>query len=139
MIHLEEASKKLEPQVRVLIADDDAATRDTLGEFLLGEGFDVVGGASNGAEAVERASRLRPEVVLMDLRMPGMDGLEATALIRATLPETQVVILTAFSDPESPSATEMMGAASFVEKDGPPSVLVEAVRAAAIITRSSGS
>ncbi len=128
----------MKPQVRVLIVDNDEATRDTLGEFLSGEGFDVVGSASNGAEAVDRASRLRPDVVLMDLRMPGIDGLEATALISANLQETQVVILTAFSDQEPPRATEITGAASFVEKDDPLSVLIETVRAAAIIARSSG-
>ncbi len=129
----------MKPQVRILIVDNDEATRETLGEFLSGEGFDVVGSASNGTEAVERASRLRPDVVLMDLRMPGIDGLEATALISANLPETQVVILTAFSDREPPTATGIRGAVSFVEKDGPLSVLVEAIRVAAVIARSSGS
>jgi DNA-binding NarL/FixJ family response regulator len=125
--------------VRVLIADDDEATRETLGEFLSGEGFEVVGDASDGEAAVKQVLRLRPEVVLMDLRMSGMDGLEATAVIKATFPGIQVVILTAFSDPESSRTTELAGAAHFVEKDGPPSALVDAVRAAAVAARDPGS
>lgn len=137
-IQPEEACTRLKPQVRVLIADDDEATRETLGEFLSSEGFDVVGGVSNGAEAVERASRLRPDVVLMDVRMPGMGGLEATALISTNAPGTQVVILTAFSERESPRINEVSAAASFVQKDGPLSALVDAVRAAAVMARSSG-
>lgn len=129
----------MEPPIRVLIADDDEATRGTLGEFLSGEGFDVVGDASDGAEAVQQVSRLRPDVVLMDVRMSGMDGLVATALIRRRFPGVQVVVLTAFSDPESSRAAEVTGAASFVEKDGPLSVLLDAVRAAAVIARSPES
>src|ERR671927_618558 len=84
--------------MRVLIADDHPLFRDGLRSLLEAHGIDVVGEASNGREAVEQARRWHPDVVLMDLSMPEMNGLAATRLLSAELPETRVVILTASED-----------------------------------------
>ncbi|HLZ26828.1 MAG TPA: response regulator transcription factor [Chloroflexota bacterium] len=81
--------------MRVLIADDHALFRDGLRSLLEGRGVDVLGEARNGREAVDQARRLRPDVVLMDLHMPELDGLAATRLISAEQPDVKVVILTA--------------------------------------------
>ena len=86
--------------MKILIADDHALFRDSLRSLLGAHGLDVIGEAKNGREAVELAHRLRPDVVLMDLSMPEMDGLAATRLISADLPEVKVVVLTA-SDEDS--------------------------------------
>jgi DNA-binding NarL/FixJ family response regulator len=81
--------------MKILIADDHALFRDSLRSLLEAHGLEVLGEARNGREAVELARKLRPEVVLMDLSMPEMDGLAATRLISADLPEVKVVVLTA--------------------------------------------
>jgi DNA-binding NarL/FixJ family response regulator len=85
-------------RVRVLIADDHALFRDGLRSLLEARGVDVLGEARNGREAVDQARRLKPDVVLMDLNMPEMNGLQATRLISVEQPETRVVILTASED-----------------------------------------
>jgi DNA-binding NarL/FixJ family response regulator len=131
--------KPLEDPIRLLIADDDDRTTMVLRDSLPAFGFDVVGSARNGAEAGEAVARLRPEVVLMDLRMPEVDGIEATVLIKAQEPRTQVVILTAFSEKDSKWAAEFMGAASLLEKDAPLEELVDTLRAAAQIYRTASS
>ena len=84
--------------LRVLLADDHPLFRDGLKSLLEARGIDVVGEASNGREAVTRAARLRPDVVLMDLNMPEMNGLDATRLISAEHPDIKVVVLTASED-----------------------------------------
>src|SRR5438067_8629865 len=84
--------------MRVLIADDHALFRDGLRSLLEARGVDVVGEAQDGVEAVERARRLRPDVVLMDLSMPRLGGLAATRLISAELSDVKVVVLTASED-----------------------------------------
>jgi DNA-binding NarL/FixJ family response regulator len=128
----------LEAPIRLLIADDDNRTTMVLRESLPAFGFDIVGSARNGAEAGDKAATLRPEVVLMDLRMPAVDGIEATVLIKAQEPRTQVVILTAYSEGDAKQAAEFMGAASLLEKDTPLEVLVDTLRAAARIYRTAG-
>ncbi len=125
--------------IRLLIADDDERTTMVLRDSLPAFGFDVVGSARNGAEAGDQVARLRPEVVLMDLRMPEVDGIEATVLIKAQQPKTQVVILTAFSENDSKWAAEFMGAASLLEKDAPLEELVDTLRAAAHVYRTSST
>jgi DNA-binding NarL/FixJ family response regulator len=127
----------VEDRIRLLIADDDDRTTMVLRDSLPAFGFDIVGSARNGAEAGEQAARLRPEVVLMDMRMPEVDGIEATVLVKAQDPRTQVVILTAFSEKDSKWAAEFMGAASLLEKDASLEELVETLRAAAQIYRAS--
>ena len=129
----------LDDPIRLLIADDDDRTTMVLRDSLPAFGFDVVGSARNGVEASEEVARLRPEVVLMDMRMPEVDGIEATVLIKAQEPRTQVVILTAFSEKDSKWAAEFMGAASLLEKDAPLEELVDTLRAAAQIYRTSSA
>ena len=129
--------KTVDDPIRLLIADDDRSTREVLRDALSVEGFEVVGEADDGAEAYEKACWLRPEVVLMDLRMPGMDGIQATSLIKAQVPHTEVVILTAFSERDSQWAAELMGAARLVDKDLPLDALIDALRAAAAASRAS--
>jgi len=129
----------LDDPIRLLIADDDDRTTEVLRDSLPAFGFDIVGSARNGVEASEEVARLRPEVVLMDMRMPEVDGIEATVLIKAQEPRTQVVILTAFSEKDSKWAAEFMGAASLLEKDAPLEELVDTLRAAAQIYRSSSA
>ena len=123
--------------IRLLIADDDDRTTMVLRDSLPAFGFDIVGSARNGIEAGEQAARLRPEVVLMDMRMPEVDGIEATVLVKAQDPRTQVVILTAFSEKDSKWAAEFMGAASLLEKDASLEELVDTLRAAAQVYRAS--
>jgi len=137
-VELEEHELLDEP-IRLLIADDDHRTTLVRRESLPAFGVDIVGNARNGAEAGDKAAALRPEVVLMDLRMPEVDGIEATVLIKSHEPRTQVVILTAFSERDSRQAAEFMGAASLLEKDAPLEVLVDTLRAAALVYRTSPS
>ena len=120
------------PRVRVLITDDHPAVRRGLAE-LIGNAadLDVVGVACCGAEGVELTCRLEPDLVLMDLSMPEMDGEAATERILAARPSTRVVILTAFADQRKLQGALACGAVTSVLKDAPPSELLDAVRAAA--------
>jgi len=104
--------------IRVLIADDQALIREGL-TLLLGryEELEVVGAAADGEAAVQLAGELRPDVILMDLVMPGMDGVDATRRVLAQLPRTQVVILSAYADDESVFAAINAGAAGYLTKD----------------------
>ena len=101
---------------RVLVAEDDPVVRVTLGQLLEGEGFDVVGLAANGAEAVEMTERAGPDVVLSDVGMPVMDGLEATRSIKRRFPDVEVVILSASGDPEHLTEAEEVGVYRFLNK-----------------------
>ncbi|MFY9822115.1 MAG: response regulator transcription factor [Thermoanaerobaculia bacterium] len=84
--------------MRILIADDHTLFRDSLRSLLTSRGFEIVGEAREGREAVELARRLQPDIVLMDLSMPGLDGLSATRLISAEMPQVKVVVLTGSDD-----------------------------------------
>jgi DNA-binding NarL/FixJ family response regulator len=103
--------------MRVLIADDHALFRDSLRSLLAARGYEVAGEARNGREAVELAHRLRPDVVLMDLMMPEVDGLAATRLISADLPEVKVVVLTASDDDANLFEAIKSGAQGYLLKD----------------------
>jgi DNA-binding NarL/FixJ family response regulator len=127
----------LDDPIRLLIADDDEETTLVLRDSLPAYGFEVVGNARNGAEAGEKVAALHPEVVLMDLRMPGVDGIEATVQIKAREPKTQVVILTAYSSGDARDLAEFMGAADLVEKNAPLEKIVSRLRAAALAYRTS--
>jgi DNA-binding NarL/FixJ family response regulator len=116
---------------RVLIADDEALVRAGF-RLLVGYAadLDVVGEAANGAQAVSQARALRPDVVLMDIRMPVMDGLEATRMILAGRgdPVPRILIVTTFDDDENVFEALRSGASGFVLKDTPPEQLLEAIR-----------
>jgi DNA-binding NarL/FixJ family response regulator len=117
--------------IRVLIVDDHPVVRDGLRGMFSGEaGFEVVGEAATGAEAVVRAEALRPDVVLMDLRMPGMDGVEATGRIAAAGDARVLVVTTYDTDSDILRAVEA-GATGYLLKDTPRRELTAAVRAAA--------
>jgi len=105
-------------RIRVLIADDQRVVRDGL-VLLIGmlDGIEVVGAASNGSEAVELAERLRPDVVLMDLSMPVLDGIAATALLRERLPDVPVLVLTTYADDDSVFPALRAGARGYLTKD----------------------
>ncbi len=117
--------------IRVLIVDDHAMVRQGLRTFLtLSEGIEVVGEAANGLEAVEQVRQQQPHIVLMDLVMPEMDGIEATRRIRELSPDTQVLALTSFIEDEKVFAAIEAGALGYLLKDVSPDDLVEAIKAA---------
>ncbi|MET7281653.1 response regulator transcription factor [Kribbella sp. NPDC005582] len=115
--------------VRVLVVDDQPLIRHSL-RLIVDSAADleVVGEAGTGADAVARAVELRPDVVLMDIRMPGGDGIEATRRIAGELPATRVVVLSMFELDEYVHAALRAGASGFLLKDAEPDRLVEAVR-----------
>lgn len=116
--------------IRVLIADDQRVVREGL-TMLIGmvDGVEVVGSACDGLEAVELAESERPDVVLMDLRMPRMDGAEATRRIRDALPDTQVLVLTTYADDESLFPALAAGARGYLTKDASAEEIQQALRA----------
>lgn len=103
--------------VRVVLADDHRMLRESLRRSLAEAGIEVVGEAADGREAVERAVALRPHVVLMDITMPVLDGIEATREIRARTPDTAVVMLTMHSDDEMVVRAIRAGASGYLVKD----------------------
>lgn len=117
--------------LRVLLADDHTMLRESLNRFLTDEGFDVVGEAADGEEALRLAEELRPDVVLMDVSMPVLDGVEATRALRRRLPETEVVVLTMFGDSAVADRAFRAGAAGFLAKDCSLDEVAEAIRIAA--------
>ena len=114
--------------LRVVIADDQALVRTGFRMILNARGIEVVGEASDGAEAVEAVRRLAPDVVLMDIRMPTMDGLEATRRILASPTDCRVLILTTFDLDQYVYAALAAGASGFLLKDVTPEHLAAAVR-----------
>jgi DNA-binding NarL/FixJ family response regulator len=118
--------------IRVLVADDQALVREGLMTLLqTAEGIDPVACASTGLEAVALAAEHRPEVVLMDLRMPGLDGVEATRQIRAAHPDTEVVVLTTHADEASILDALRAGARGYLTKDAGLAEIARAIHAAA--------
>lgn len=118
--------------IRMLVVDDQQLVRMGLRMlFEQAQDIETVGEADNGAEAVRLAERLTPDVVLMDLRMPGMDGITATRRIVTARPATRVVALTTFDDDDHLYPVLAAGACGFLVKDTPPAELLEAVRRAA--------
>jgi DNA-binding NarL/FixJ family response regulator len=101
---------------RVLVVDDDEGIRGALKDLLREEKVDVVGEASDGSGAVELARELKPDVVLMDLRMPGMSGTDATSKMREEQPNLQVIILSAYDDPALNQSAEDAGAYAYLVK-----------------------
>lgn len=123
--------------IRVIIADDESLMRSGL-RLLLGaaDDIDIIAEAAHGAEAIDLARELSPDLILMDIRMPVMDGLEATRALMAQASHPEVLILTAFGTDEFVLQALSSGAAGYILKDTPPDELIHAVRAAANGTRA---
>lgn len=118
--------------IRVLLADDQALFREALRTLIsLQPDLEVAGEAANGEEALAAARVLRPEVILMDLQMPVLDGVAATRRLHTELPECRVIALTTFDDDESVFECLRAGAVGYLLKDAPSERLFEAIRAAA--------
>ena len=118
--------------IRVVIADDHAVVRQGLRSFLgLQDDIEVVGEAADGAEALRAVEDLRPAVVLIDLVMPGIDGLGAIERIREQAPETRILVLTSFPDESKLFAALRAGAAGYLLKDVQPAELAQAIRTVA--------
>ncbi len=119
-------------EITVLIADDQQLMREGLATLLtLAPNLRIAGQAADGTEAIDLARELQPDVVLMDIRMPGVDGISATQTIRSMLPKTAVIILTTFDDDEYLLDGLRAGACGYLLKDMPSEELAEAIRVAA--------
>lgn len=117
-------------RIRILIADDHALVREGVRALLgLSEEFEVVGEAADGREAIEACRRLAPDVVLMDVAMPGLGGLEATLAIKDEKPQTRILVLTQYADREYVSRFLKAGASGYVLKNTAGSDLAAAIRA----------
>ncbi len=115
--------------MRVLICDDQAIIRDGLELLLkLEPDIQVVGAAQDGAEAVDKAARLSPDLILMDLKMPGMNGVEATRQIRSRDSQIKILVLTTFDDDEWVFDAIRVGASGYLLKDTPREKVIEAIR-----------
>jgi DNA-binding NarL/FixJ family response regulator len=118
--------------IRTIVADDTALVRGGMRMFLeAAEGISVVGEAADGAEAVELCIRTQPDVAVMDIRMPGVDGIEATRRLQQRIPRTRVLVVTTFHLDEYVLEALRAGAAGFLLKDTAPDALVDAVRVVA--------
>ena len=119
------------PPIRVLIVDDHAVVRTGLRVFLdLQPDIEVVGEAADGSEGVAMARRLEPDVILMDLLMPNMDGITAIGRVKAERPETEIVTMTSFIEEDKVTAALEAGASGYVLKDAEAEEVAAAVRAA---------
>lgn len=124
------AEQQHEAAVRVLVVDDQRLMREGIASLLqIQEGVEVVGTASNGEEALEQALSLRPDVILMDVRMPDMDGVAATEQVRRQLPDCKILMLTTFDDEEYVLEALRAGASGYLLKDIPARDLAQAVQA----------
>ena len=114
--------------LRVLVVDDELLYAEAISALLdMNEGIDVVGIAADGRAAVEQAETLRPDLVLMDIQMPRLDGIAATSCIRRRLPGTRVVIMTGLSGDEHVERARMAGASGYVQKYCPSGDLLSAI------------
>src|ERR1043166_150879 len=117
--------------LRLLIVDDHPLTRDALASLLAQHGFDVVGQAAGGTEAIVVAGELQPDVILLDLSMPGLDGLDALPRLREAAPACEVVVLTASGTEENLLGAIRGGAAGYLLKSEPPERIVDFLRGVA--------
>jgi len=115
--------------IRILLADDHVMLRQGTAEILRKEAdIEVVGEADNGQQAIDLARRLRPDIVVMDVRMPVLSGIEATRRIRESMPEVQVLVLTAYDDDQYIFSLLQAGASGYLLKTAPVNELVNAIR-----------
>ena len=114
--------------IRLMLADDHRMLREGLRRSMAEQGFDMVGEARDGAEAVELARVLQPDVILMDVTMPELDGVEATRRIRSALPHVKVVMLTMHADQDVLASAIRAGASGYLVKDCSTEEIAEAVR-----------
>jgi DNA-binding NarL/FixJ family response regulator len=119
------------PPSRVLVVDDTSVIRREIRALLEDAGLTVVGEAAHGAEGVALARELRPDVVVMDIRMPILDGIAATSHITQDLPGTRVIMFSAFDDQDLRDLARAAGASRFLSKSSPPWAITDAVRDAA--------
>ncbi|MDQ3778362.1 MAG: response regulator transcription factor [Actinomycetota bacterium] len=115
---------------RMLIVDDHPLTRDGLAALLAGNGFEIVGVAAGGRESIDLARELQPDVILLDLSMPDLDGLTALPALRTVAPDCEVVVLTASGDEDNLLAAIRAGAAGYLLKTEPPERLVDFLHSA---------
>jgi NarL family two-component system response regulator LiaR len=121
-----------QPRIRVLIVDDHAVVREGLRTFLgMLSDIEIAGEATDGAAGVEAVAKRHPDVVLMDLLMPGMDGVEATRRIREAHPDVKVIVLTSFAEEDKVFPALRAGASGYLLKDVKPAELAETIRAVA--------
>jgi two-component system, chemotaxis family, chemotaxis protein CheY len=113
---------------RILVVDDSEPVRDVIRTFLENTGFEVCGQASDGAEAIEKATKLRPNLIVLDLSMPGMNGAEAAAALQELMPEVPVVVLTMYGDILGHSMASGLGVKAVVAKADGMIKLVECVQ-----------
>ena len=123
----------------VLIVDDHDETRAVLRALLEEAGIRVVGEAEGGLRGIAMATELSPDVVLMDVRMPYLDGIKATRHLKEAVPGTAVILLTAYDVPSLVTSAEEVGAYCYLLKDGPPSMIVEMVKRAWAFARAQRS
>jgi DNA-binding NarL/FixJ family response regulator len=124
------------PVIRVLIVDDHPLMRKGLADILEGiDDIEVVGAAEDGAAAVALAYAVKPDIVLMDISMPGMDGIEATEKLVEMDSDARVVVLTSYSEREKITQALAAGAVSYLTKDAPPEAVIRAIRSAASATQ----
>ena len=116
---------------RILLVDDHPLTRSALAGLLVQHGFEVVGEASDGEEAIEAAAKLQPDLILLDLSMPGLDGLSALPRLRQAAPTCEVVVLTASGTEENLLGAIRGGAAGYLLKSEPPERIVDFLRGVA--------
>src|SRR5437763_10329379 len=116
---------------RVVLVDDDENVRSTLRSQFARTDLEVVGEAADGFEAIEVVCALKPDVVLMDVRMPGMNGFEAAREIKRALPFTQVVFVTVYDEPHPTRSAEETGAYAYLLKDSSPELMREVIQRAA--------
>lgn len=115
--------------MKILLCDDQAVIRDGLEMLLtLEKDMQVVGSASDGAEAIELAAQKQPDLILMDLKMPGVNGIEATRDIRARFPHIKILVLTTYDDDEWVFDAIRAGASGYLLKDTPRQKIIEAIR-----------
>lgn len=118
--------------IRLLLVDDHAVVREGLKMILaLEDNLEIIGEASNGSEAVEESKRIRPDVIIMDLQMPVMNGVEAIAAIKTEQPEIEIIALTSVLEDKMVIGAVEAGAAGYLLKEGKSDILVEAINAAA--------